>query len=44
MHGADVVVGVSNSPSVGDTDVLAFFTTSGRNLIGAEKAAGVGTT
>lgn len=40
---ADVhtVVDVSNSPSWADDDVMNFFTTSTRNLIAAEKAAGV---
>jgi uncharacterized protein YbjT (DUF2867 family) len=40
--GADVVVDVSNSPSFADDDVLEFFTTSTRNLLAAERAAGVG--
>ena len=40
---ADVhtVVDVSNSPSWADDDVLNFFTTSTRNLLEAERAAGV---
>lgn len=40
---ADVhtVVDVSNSPSWADDDVLEFFTTSTRNLLDAERAAGV---
>jgi uncharacterized protein YbjT (DUF2867 family) len=42
LKGADVVVDVSNSPSFEDKAVLAFFETSTRNLLGAEKAAGVG--
>lgn len=41
LAGADVVVDVSNSPSFADDDVLAFFTTSTRNLLEAERAAGV---
>jgi uncharacterized protein YbjT (DUF2867 family) len=39
---AQVVVDVANSPSWEDTAVLDFFETSGRNLIAAEGAAGVG--
>jgi uncharacterized protein YbjT (DUF2867 family) len=42
LVGADVVVDVSNSPSFADDDVLEFFTTSTRNLLAAERAAGVG--
>lgn len=41
LAGAQVVVDLSNSPSFADQDVLDFFTTSGRNLFAAEKAAGV---
>lgn len=41
MADADVVVDVSNSPSWTDEDVLNFFTTSTRNLLEAERAAGV---
>ena len=41
MQGAQVVVDVSNSPSFADEDVMEFFETSTRNLIDAEKAAGV---
>ena len=41
LSGADVVVDVSNSPSFEDKAVLEFFETSGRNLLAAEKAAGV---
>lgn len=41
MKGAAVVVDVANSPSWEDKAVLDFFTTSGRNLIAAEIAAGV---
>jgi uncharacterized protein YbjT (DUF2867 family) len=39
--GAHTVVDVSNSPSWSDDDVLNFFTTSTRNLLEAERAAGV---
>ncbi|WP_203581138.1 SDR family oxidoreductase [Microbacterium hibisci] len=42
FDGADVVVDVSNSPSFADDDVMDFFTTSTRNQLDAEKAAGVG--
>ncbi|MBM7503651.1 SDR family oxidoreductase [Agromyces aurantiacus] len=42
LAGADVVVDVSNSPSFADDDVLAFFTTSTRTLLAAEREAGVG--
>ena len=42
LAGAAVVVDVSNSPSFEDSAVLTFFDTSTRNLIAAEKAAGVG--
>lgn len=41
LHGADVVVDVSNSPSFEDTAVLDFFERSGRNLLAAEHEAGV---
>ncbi|WP_380878790.1 NmrA family transcriptional regulator [Sphingomonas sp. DBB INV C78] len=41
LRGADVVVDVANSPSFEDAAVLAFFDASTRNLIAAEKAAGV---
>jgi uncharacterized protein YbjT (DUF2867 family) len=41
LSGADVVVDVANSPSFEDEPVLAFFETSGSNLIAAEIAAGV---
>ncbi|HEY3597661.1 MAG TPA: SDR family oxidoreductase [Paraburkholderia sp.] len=41
MAGAKVVVDVANSPSFEDAAVLAFFETSGRNLLAAETAAGV---
>src|SRR5215470_17413736 len=42
MKGASVVVDVSNSPSWEDSAVLDFFTTSTRNLLAHEAAAGVG--
>src|SRR5881409_1979834 len=42
LAGAQVVVDVSNAPSWEDNAVLAFFETSGRNLLVAEVAAGVG--
>ena len=41
VTGADVVVDVSNSPSIEDRAAMDFFHTSGRNLIAAEKKAGV---
>ena len=42
MAGADVVVDVSNSPVWDDDAVREFFTTSTRNLLAAERDAGVG--
>ena len=42
LAGAQVVVDVSNAPNWEDNAVLAFFETSGRNLLAAEAAAGVG--
>jgi uncharacterized protein YbjT (DUF2867 family) len=42
LAGAQVVVDVANAPSWEDNAVLAFFETSGRNLLAAEAAAGVG--
>ncbi|HMJ34888.1 MAG TPA: SDR family oxidoreductase [Baekduia sp.] len=42
MTGADVVVDVSNAPVWEDGAVRDFFVTSTRNLMAAEKAAGVG--
>src|SRR5690606_3277531 len=42
MAGTSVVVDLANSPSFADADVLEFFETSGRNLLSAEIAAGVG--
>jgi uncharacterized protein YbjT (DUF2867 family) len=41
LAGADVVVDVSNSPSFEDEAVLKFFETSTRNLLAAEREAGV---
>jgi len=41
LKGAQVVVDVSNSPSFEDTAVMKFFETSTRNLLAAEKKAGV---
>src|SRR5947199_268500 len=42
LAGAQVVVDVANAPSWEDSAVLAFFETSGRNLLASEAAAGVG--
>ena len=41
LAGAQVVVDVANAPSWEDNAVLAFFETSGRNLLAAEAVAGV---
>ena len=41
LQGASVVVDVSNSPSFEDTAVMAFFTTSTRNILRYASAAGV---
>lgn len=41
LAGAQAVVDVTNAPSIEDTAVLAFFETSGRNLLAAGIAAGV---
>ena len=41
LAGAEVVIDLANSPSFEDKAVLEFFETSGRNLLAAEKAAGV---
>src|SRR5262245_2239622 len=41
VAGAQVVVDLANSPDFADGPVMAFFTTSGRNLLAAEKTAGV---
>ena len=42
LHGAAVVVDVSNSPSFADAAVMDFFTTSTRHLLDCAAAAGVG--
>src|SRR6267154_542496 len=42
LASAQVVVDVANAPSWEDNAVLAFFETSGRNLLAAEADAGVG--
>ncbi len=42
LAGAQVVVDVANSPSFEDKAVLEFFEKSGRNLLAAERRAGVG--
>jgi uncharacterized protein YbjT (DUF2867 family) len=42
LAGAQVVVDLANSPSFEDKVALEFFETSGRNLLAAEAAAGVG--
>jgi uncharacterized protein YbjT (DUF2867 family) len=42
MAGAQVVIDLANSPSFENEAVLDFFKTSGRNLLAAEAAAGVG--
>jgi uncharacterized protein YbjT (DUF2867 family) len=42
LVGAQVAVDVANAPSWEDNAVLAFFEASGRNLLAAEAAAGVG--
>jgi uncharacterized protein YbjT (DUF2867 family) len=41
VAGAAVVIDLANSPSFEDRAVMQFFETSGRNLLGAEAAAGV---
>jgi len=41
LEGAQVVVDVANSPSFEKDAAIAFFQTAGRNLLAAEKAAGV---
>src|ERR1051325_8998648 len=41
LAGAQVVVDVANAPSWEDKAVLEFFEKGGRNLLAAEKAAGV---
>src|SRR3954453_17167041 len=42
MAGVQVVIDLTNSPSFEGKAVLEFFETSGRNLLPAEAAAGVG--
>lgn len=42
ISGAQVVIDLANSPSFEDRAVLEFFETSGRNLLAAEAASGVG--
>src|SRR5436853_3005575 len=42
LAGAQVVIDLTNSPSFEDKAVLEFFQTSGRNLLAAEVAAGLG--
>ena len=42
VDGADVVVDVSNAPAWDDDAVLNFFQTASRNVLEAEKTAGVG--
>lgn len=42
LAGAQVVVDLANAPSFEKDAALAFFEASSRNLLGAEKAAGVG--
>jgi len=41
LAGAEVVVDVANSPSLDDAAAMDFFVVSGRNLLAAEKVAGV---
>lgn len=41
LVGAEVVIDLANSPSFEDKAVMDFFETSGRNLLAAEKTAGV---
>ncbi|UHS64399.1 SDR family oxidoreductase (plasmid) [Agrobacterium vaccinii] len=41
LQGTEVVLDLANSPSFEDKAVMEFFETSGRNLLEAEKAAGV---
>jgi uncharacterized protein YbjT (DUF2867 family) len=41
LAGASVVIDLANSPSFEDKAVLDFFETSGRNLMAAEKTAGI---
>jgi uncharacterized protein YbjT (DUF2867 family) len=41
VAGAQVVIDLANSPDFADDAVMTFFTTAGRNIAAAEKAAGV---
>jgi uncharacterized protein YbjT (DUF2867 family) len=41
LEGADVVVDVSNSPSLAREEAMDFFRTSGQNLLAAERAAAI---
>ncbi len=41
LAGAKIVIDVANSPSFADEAVMNFFKTAGRNLLAAEKVAGV---
>jgi uncharacterized protein YbjT (DUF2867 family) len=41
LVGTDIVIDLANSPSFEDKAVMDFFETSGRNLLAAEKTAGV---
>src|SRR5882762_2388602 len=42
LAGAQVVIDLANSPSFDEKSAVEFFETSGRNLLAAEAAAGVG--
>lgn len=42
LEGASVVIDLANSPSFEDAAAMAFFQTSGQNLVAAEAKAGVG--
>jgi len=42
VAGAQVVIDLSNSPSFDERAAVEFFETAGRNLLAAEKVAGVG--
>ena len=41
LDGAEVIVDVSNSPSIAEEIAFTFFNTSGHNLLAAEKLAGI---
>src|SRR5262249_34431664 len=41
LAGAEIAIDVANSPSFEDEAVMKFFKTAGRNLLAAEKVAGV---